>query len=39
MIEKRFSFLPVDESVICDKIDSLNKRKPTTYNNIHTLGY
>ena len=35
-IEKRFSFLPVDESVICDKIDSLNKRKPTTYNNIPT---
>ena len=23
-IEKCFSFLPVDESVICDKIDSLN---------------
>ena len=35
-IEKRFSLLPVDESVICDKIDSLNKRKPTTYNNIPT---
>ena len=34
--EKRFSFLPVDESVICDKIDSLNKRKPTTFNNIPT---
>ena len=35
-IEKRFSFRPVDESVICDKIDSLNKSKPTTYNNIPT---
>ena len=35
-IEKRFSFLPVDESVICDKIDSLDKSKPTTYNNIPT---
>ena len=35
-IEKRFSFRPVDESVICDKIDSLDKRKPTTYNNIPT---
>ena len=29
-IEKRFSFLPVDESVRCDK------SKPTTYNNIPT---
>ena len=35
-IEKLFSFRPVDESVICDKIDSLNKSKPTTYNNIPT---
>ena len=35
-IEKRFSFPPVDESVICDKIDSLYKSKPTTYNNIPT---
>ena len=26
----------MDESVICDKIDSLNKSKPTTYNNIPT---
>ena len=26
----------MDESVICDKIDSLNKNKPTTYNNIPT---
>ena len=35
-IEKCFSFRPVDESVICDKIVLLNKRKPTTYNNIPT---
>ena len=35
-IEKCFSFRPVDESVRCDKIDSLNKSKPTTYNNIPT---
>ena len=33
-IEKGFSFLPVDESVICGKIDSLDKSKPTIYNNI-----
>ena len=31
-----FRFLPVDESVIYDKIDLLDKRKPTTYNNIPT---
>ena len=24
----------MDESVICDKIGSLDKSKPTTYNNI-----
>ena len=35
-IDQRFTFLSVDESVICDRIDSLNKRKPTTYNNIPT---
>ena len=35
-VEKCFSFLPVDESVRCDKIDSLDERKPTTYNNIPT---
>ena len=35
-IDLRFSFLPVDESVICDRIDQLVKRKPTTYNNIPT---
>ena len=28
--------LPVDESVVCDRIDQLDKRKPTTYNNIPT---
>ena len=35
-VDLRFSFLPVDESVICDRIDQLDKRKPTTYNNIPT---
>ena len=35
-INLRFSFLPVDESVICDRIDQVNKRNPTTYNNIPT---
>ena len=35
-IDLRLSFLPVDESVICDRIDQLDKRKPTTYNNIPT---
>ena len=35
-IEQHFKFLPVSESVIYDKISSLNKRKPTTYNNIPT---
>ena len=35
-IDLRFSFLPVDESVTCDRIDQLDKRKPTTYNNIPT---
>ena len=34
VITERFNFEPVDESVIYDKIDSLDKRKPTTYNNI-----
>ena len=35
-IDQPFKFLPVEESIICDKIDSLDKRKPTTYNNIPT---
>ena len=35
-INKRFFFEPVDESVINDKIDSLDKSKPTTHNNIPT---
>ena len=35
-VDNCFTLLPVDESAICDKIDSLNKRKPTTYNNIPT---
>ena len=35
-IDQPFSFLPVSESVICDKIESLDKRKPTTHNNIPT---
>ena len=35
-IEQTFKFLPVSESVIYDKISSLNKRKPITYNNIPT---
>ena len=36
IIDERFHFLPVEESVISDKIDSLDIRKPTTYNNIPT---
>ena len=35
-IDESFHFSPVDESVISDKIGSLDKRKPTTYNNIPT---
>ena len=35
-IEERFHFTPIDESFINDKIGSLDKRKPTTYNNIPT---
>ena len=35
-IDQPFKFLPVHVSVICDKIESLDKRKPTTYNNIPT---
>ena len=33
-IDESFLFSPVDETVIRDKIGSLDKRKPTTYNNI-----
>ena len=35
-IEKRFHFSTVDESVINDVIDSLDKKKPTTHKNIPT---
>ena len=34
--DKPFRFLSVDDSVIYDKIDLLDKRKPTTFNNIPT---
>ena len=35
-IEERFCFKPISELIINEKIDSLDKRKPTTYNNIPT---
>ena len=35
-IKEKFHFLPVDESVTNEKIKSLDKRKPTTHNNIPT---
>ena len=35
-IKQLFHFESVDESIIDDKIDALDKRKPTTYNNIPT---
>ena len=35
-IDSRFDFTSVDRSVISDKIGSLDKRKPTTFNNIPT---
>ena len=35
-IKERFHFELVDESIINDIIDGLDKRKPTTYNNIPT---
>ena len=35
-IEEPFHFEPIDETVINGKIGSLDKRKPTTYNNIPT---
>ena len=36
-IDLRYNFLPVDKSVICDRIESLDKRKLTTYNNTRVL--
>ena len=33
---ERFCFQPVEETVISDKLNSLDKRKPTTHNNIPT---
>lgn len=35
-VDQHFHFKPVDLSVINVQIDSLDKRKPTTYNNIPT---
>ena len=35
-IKERFHFDPIDETIIDKKIDSLDKRKPTTYKNIPT---
>ena len=34
--DERFHFRPIDETIINEKIRALNKRKPTTYNNIPT---
>ena len=38
-IETKFQFSSVKECTIKEKIDSLNKRKPTTFNNIPTIQY
>ena len=35
-IEELFNLEPIDETIIKDKIGSLDKRKPTTYMNIPT---
>ena len=35
-VDKGFHFESVDESTINDKINTLDKKKPTTYNNIPT---
>lgn len=36
IIDEQFYFLPVEESIIIDKINFLDKRKPAPFNNIPT---